>query len=435
MAFDILYANDQLGCYPDSYYHATVAPLAEQAALQESLSCDVCVIGGGYTGLSAALHLAQAGYQVVLLEAHRLGWGASGRNGGQVGSGQRVEQDQLEKLFGDARAMQLWDLGETSKALVRSLIEEHSINAEYKSGIIHADLKEREVAGSHESVELLQRKYGYQQIEALDQVAVREQLGTEAYAGGLIDHGAGHVHPLKYALGLAQACLDAGVRVFERTKVTEIVDGDPALVHTDQGQLQANFVVLGCNGYLGKLQKRVAARVMPINNFIIATEPLGEGRARELIRDDVAVGDSKFVINYYRMSADHRLLFGGGESYSYQFPDDIAGLVRKHMLAVYPQLERVNIDYAWGGTLGITVNRLPHLEKLSANVLSASGFSGHGVAMATLAGQLCAEVISTTAERFDVMAALPSWPFPGGAALRSPLLKLAMTWYAIRDKL
>jgi len=435
MSIDVLYANDRPGEYPDSYYHATVAPLADQPVLDESISCDVCVVGAGYMGLSTALHLAEAGYDVVLLEAHRFGWGASGRNGGQVGSGQRVEQDSLESQYGEEKARKLWQIGEDSKSLVQSLMARHNIDAEYKPGIIHADLKARQVSESHAYVELLRNKYNYQQIESLNREQICEHLGTDVYQGGALDTGSGHVHPLKFALGLAQAALLAGVRVFERTQVIELIEGEPAVVKTAHGQVRSQFVVLGCNGYLGKLQPKVASRVMPINNFIVATEPLGESLARSLIRDDVAVGDSKFVINYYRLSDDHRLLFGGGESYSYAFPSDIASLVQKHMLSVYPQLSNKKIDYAWGGTLGITVNRLPHIERVSANILSASGFSGHGVAMATLAGQLCSEAIATTAERFDLMASIPTWPFPGGSALRTPLLKLAMTWYAMRDKL
>lgn len=435
MSVDVLYANDRPGEYPDSYYHATASLLTLQPELEENIVCDVCVIGGGYMGLTAALHLAEAGFDVALLDAHRVGWGASGRNGGQVGSGQRVEQDDLEKQFGFEKALSLWQLGEDSKNLVRSLISKHHIDAEYKSGIIHAELDSKDVPASHEYVDLLRERYGYDKIETLNQQQIRDHLGSEAYFGGSLDTGSGHLHPLKFALGLAAAALNAGVRVFEKTQVIELLEGDPAQVLTSKGKVSAKFVVLGCNGYLGKLHKRVAARVMPINNYIVATEPLGKDLARSLIRDDVAVGDSKFVINYYRLSNDHRLLFGGGESYSYKFPTDISGLVQKHMLSVYPQLSDCKIEYAWGGTLGITVNRLPHVTRLSANILSASGFSGHGVAMATLAGQLCSEVIATTAQRFDLMASLPTWPFPGGAALRTPLLKLAMSWYALRDKL
>ncbi|MFA5538446.1 MAG: FAD-binding oxidoreductase, partial [Gemmobacter sp.] len=195
----------------------------------------------------------------------------------------------------------------------------------------------------------------------------------------------------------------------------------------------AGHVVLACNGYLGGLEPQVAARVMPINNFIIATEPLG-GRATEILSEPVAVADTRFVVNYWRLSEDGRLLFGGGESYGYRFPD-IVRTVRRPMLQVYPQLADARIDHAWGGTLAITMNRLPCFARPHPNVLSASGYSGHGVAMATMAGKVLAEAVAGRAGRFDLMAGLPAARFPGGGALRWPLLVLAMTWYSLRDRL
>ena len=201
------------------------------------------------------------------------------------------------------------------------------------------------------------------------------------------------------------------------------------------GRVKADFVILACNGYLDNLETRVATRAMPINNFIIATEPLAEEQASELIRQDAAVADSKFVINYYRLSADRRLLFGGGENYSYRFPQDIQNFVRPYMCEVYPQLAGTRIDYGWGGTLAITINRLPYFARLAGNVFTASGYSGQGVALATLAGQILAQAIAGTAERMDVMQRIPSHPFPGGRLLRWPLLVLAMTYYSLRDRL
>ena len=245
--------------------------------------------------------------------------------------------------------------------------------------------------------------------------------------------GSGHIHPLRYALGLARACLQAGVMIYEQTRVTDIHEGAPATVKTEQGQVVADYVVLGCNGYLGRMQKHVAARVMPINNFIAATEPLDDPDA--VLRDGYAVADSKFVINYFRLSEDNRMLFGGGESYGYKFPADIAATVRKPMAEIFPQLANARIDYAWGGTLGITLNRMPHFERLSGNILSLSGFSGQGVAMATMAGKIAAEAIAGQAEKFDLMANVPTHRFPGGATLRWPLLVLAMVWYGMLDRL
>jgi gamma-glutamylputrescine oxidase len=262
---------------------------------------------------------------------------------------------------------------------------------------------------------------------------MRSLVGSSAYYGGTLDMGGGHIHPLRFALGLARAARDAGVRIHERSKVTSVTpDGK---VTTDQAQITAKHVILGCNGYLGALNGHVAQRVMPINNFIAATEPLSDAKARNLIRDNHAVADSKFVINYFRLSEDNRMLFGGGESYGYKFPKDIAKTVRKPMLQIFPQLKDTKIDYAWGGTLGITMNRMPHFARVSDKVLSISGYSGHGIAMATLAGKLAAQAVAGQAEKFDVFSTVPTPRFPGGPRLRTPLLMLALLWYSMRDRL
>jgi gamma-glutamylputrescine oxidase len=430
---NLLHANDKAGEYPASYYSATRADLAPFAPLKGETKADICIVGAGYTGLSAALHLAQRGYIVVVLEAHRVGFGASGRNGGQVGSGQRQDQDWLEKAVGHDKAHQLWDLAEEAKGMVKSLIRDHAMPLAFYPGVAEACYSAAEVRDSHAYADKLRRDYGYHHNEALDQAAIGRLIGSKAYAGGVIDRDAGHVHPLNYAIGLAQAASRAGVRIHERSEVHKVVPGDKPVVRTVQGQVVADQVILAGNGYLGNLSNQVAARVMPINNFILATEPL-RARARDILAEPVAVADSKFVVNYWRLSEDNRLLFGGGESYGYRFPD-IIKTVMKPMLQVYPQLRGVRIDHAWGGTLAITMNRMPCFVRAGKNVLSASGYSGHGVAMATLAGRLLAEAAAGTAERFDLMANLPQPRFPGGVMMRWPLLVSAMTWYTIRDRL
>ena len=434
-SLNLLYANDKPGVHAESYYAASAEPIGEFAPLESDASCDVCVIGGGFTGLSAALHLADAGCEVIVLDAHRAGWGASGRNGGQVGTGQRVGQDSLESMVGKDHAKRLWQIGEDAKALVRSLIERHDIACDFKPGVLHPMHRERFVAGARDYAEKLRSEYDYQQIRFVDHGEMREMLGTSAYYGGTLDMGAGHLHPLDFGRGLAKAAADAGARICELTEVEGYSASSPCQIRTAKGTVRAEHVVLACNGYLGDLASEVAKRVMPINNYIIATEPLGEDSARELIRDDVAVADSKFVINYYRLSADRRLLFGGRESYSYRFPSDIKGFVSKAMLEIYPQLRDTRIDYGWGGTLAITMNRMPHLARLAPNVLSASGYSGQGVALATLAGQLMADAILSTSASFDAMAKVPTPRFPGGTLLRWPLLVLAMTYYSLRDRI
>jgi len=426
---DLLHANDRPGAYPASWYAETAAPLALFAPLAGDKRADVCVVGGGYTGLSAALHLAEAGFSVVLVEAQRVGFGASGRNGGQVGSGQRQDQDWLERRApGDARA--LWDIAEAAKSLVQDLIARHAIDAAWRPGVAHAERTVRGVAAAHRYAERLARDYGYGQITSLDRAGMADLTGSRAFAGGALDHGAGHLHPLRFALGLARAAVAAGVTVYERSEAIGVAPGH---VRTAQGSVACDHVVLGCNGYLGALAPGVAARVMPINNFILATEPLGT-RAPEVLPSDVAVADDRFVVNYWRLSDDRRLLFGGGESYGYRFPRDIAALVRGPMLAIYPQLRDVAMTHAWGGTLAITMNRMPHFSR-AGGVYTASGYSGHGVAMAVMAGQMIAEAVAGDATRFDTMARIKAPPFPGGTALRSPLLALAMTWYGLRDRL
>ena len=430
---NLLFANDRPGEYPRSWYAATAAPLDPFPAAAGEIRADVCIVGGGYTGLSAALHLAQRGYDVVLLEAHRVGFGASGRNGGQVGSGQRLDQETLEKAHGTETARRLWAFAEEAKALVRDLIADHAMPAIYKPGLVHACRTSAEVADEHAGADHLAERYGYTEIEKLDRDALHAILPSDDYVGGSLDRDAGHVHPLNFAIGLAQAAAKAGARLCEGSVVTRVTPGAAPLVETADARIRCDRVILAANGYLGGLDGQVAARVMPINNFILATEPLGD-RIDSVLRRDVAVADTRFVVNYWRLSEDGRLLFGGGESYGYRFPD-IVRTVKKPMLKVYPGLADIRIDYAWGGTLAITMSRMPCFLRPAPNVLSASGYSGHGVAMASFAGKVLAEAVAGQAERFDVMAGLMPPRFPGGAALRSPLLILAMTWYAMRDRL
>ena len=430
---NLLYSNDTQGAFPRSWYAATAHERAPAPQLRGDAAADICVVGGGFTGLSAALHLAERGYSVALIEAHRVGFGASGRNGGQLGSGQRVEQTDLEKMVGEAEALKLWELAENAKDLVKQLISKHNIDCDLKPGIAHATFSASETAHEHAYVEHLQSRYGYDQITALSEEALRALCPSPRYKGGSLDMGAAHLHPLNYALGLARACENAGVTFYESTHVHHIEDGAKVTVRCDTGRVLADHVILAANGYLGGLNRRVAGRVMPINNFIAATEPLGEDAVRVLTKD-IAVADSKFVVNYFRLSSDNRLLFGGGESYGYKFPD-IDKTVRKPMIDIYPHLKDIRFDYTWGGTLAITMKRLPYLARLAPNILSASGYSGHGVGTATQAGKLMADAIAGEATGFDTMARIPNTPFPGGAALRTPLLTLAMTWYALRDRL
>ena len=431
---DLLSANDKQGEYPPSYYAEHATQLEKFQCLKSEIRADVCVVGGGFTGLSTALHLAQSGYKVAILEAQRIGFGASGRNGGQVSGGQRMDQEGLEAILGDEHAKELWDISQQSVDLVRNLSSDME-DCGVVDGIIHTAHRKRYVKEEHAYTDHLRKKYGYDKIQNLSLEETHHLVNSPAYFGGTLDMGAGHIDPLRYALGLARKCINLGVEIYEQSKVINVKSGDTAKIKTQNGSISAKFVVLACNGYLGRLNTRVAARVMPINNFIIATEPMSEDAQEALIKNNHAVADSKFVVNYFRFSPDRRLLFGGSESYGYKFPRDIAAAVRKPMLEIYPQLKNTRIDYAWGGTLGITMNRMPHFERIDGNILSASGYSGHGVAMATMGGKMASDAIRGQAEQFDFMASVPTPRFPGGAMLRSPLLVLAMLWFSMRDRL
>jgi len=418
-----------------SYYAATANNSKNRPTLRGEHRADVCVIGGGYTGLSAALHLADKGYSVILLEAEKIAWGASGRNGGHVGTGQRKDQGELEKLVGKERAKLLWNYSLEAVNTVEELIRKHSIDCDLKRGNLHVASKSSHSDGLRGEVDHMQDHYGYDQLRFIEKSELDAMVGSKQYHSGLLDNGSLHLHPLNYAQGLADAAENAGVTLYENSRVESYDQGKPTTIKTTEGTVTADFLVLGCNGYLGNLENKMAGKIMPINNFVLATEPLGAKLAQELIRDDVSMSDSLFVINYWKLSADNRLIFGGGENYTSNFPSDLKQFVRKYMLRVYPQLANTQIDYAWGGTLAITLNRMPHFGRLQANQFYAQGYSGHGVPTATMAGKLLAEVVSGTAERFDVMANVPTIGFPGGTLLRWPGLVAGMLYYGLLDKL
>jgi gamma-glutamylputrescine oxidase len=421
--------------YPDSYYAATAVGVRDYPVLDDDRQADVCVIGGGFTGLSAALNLAERGLNVVLLEAERIGFGASGRCGGLVGSGQRKEVMETEAMFGLERSRLLWDFAEAAKKEIRDRVEKHDIACDLQRGQLLGVHKKRYLGFAREMADVLAERYDYPFCAALDAEETRARVGSNRFLEGLYDSEALALHPLNYSLGLARAAAEAGVRLYERSRVVNYSQTDPAVVKTANGSVNASFVVLACNGYLGKLEPRVAGKIMPINNFMIATEPMEESRARQVINGRFGVHDTRFVVNYFRMSDDHRLLFGGGENYRAGFPRDIKNFVRPHMLKLFPQLKDVGIDFGWGGTLSVTVNRLPHVGRLQPNVFFAQGYSGHGISISSFAGKVIAEAVTGTADRFDVLAELPTHSFPGGTLLRYPGMVLAMLYYSIRDRL
>ncbi len=372
---------------------------------------------------------------MTLLEANRLGWGASGRNGGHVGTGQRADQATLERLVGKQRAHSLWDFGLEAVELVCELIHQYDIHCELKTGNLHVAHKEGLARELRDEVEYLHAAYDYSGLRYVDRQELAQLTTARGMFGGVVDDGCRHLHPLNYCLGLARAAESLGVNLHEGSRVVRYEEGEKIRVLTGEGEVSCDYLVLACNGYIVRLEPRLAGQIMPINNYVIATEPLPESLARQLIRDDSSMSDTRFVINYWKLSQDNRLLFGGGESYTSRFPADIAGFVRPYMLRIYPELADTRIEHAWGGTLAITMNRMPALGNVSPRVFYSHGYSGHGVPIATLTGKLLAEAVAGTAERFDVMAGVPTPRFPGGTLLRWPGLVAGMLYYSLRDRL
>ena len=425
-----------MNSYPDSWYVASSPMLAEQPSAGSDLAYDVCVVGGGYAGLSCALHLAKSGKSVAVLEAERVGWGASGRNGGHVGTGQRAGQHSLEKWYGKATAKELWRLGLEAVDLVSNLVEENGIDCELGRTNIHFAAKKSHADELRDEVDHLRAAYNYDQISGVESPSLEELTSGVGFHYGVVDHGARHLHPLKYCLGLAKAVMTAGASLFEKSRVKDIdIKRDHAVVSTDNAIIKAQKVVLACNGYLGKLFPPIASNIMPINNFIVATEPLDEATANRINPLNASLSDSLFVINYWKLSEDRRLIFGGGETYSDKFPESITDFVRPKLLAIYPELSNVRLAYGWGGTLAITRNRMPDLGVHKGVVYYAQGFSGHGIPTATMAGKLIATAIDAGCDDFDLMSGLKTLKFPGGPLLRRPSLVAGMLFYSLRDRL
>jgi gamma-glutamylputrescine oxidase len=419
-----------------SYYAASAnaAPLREP--LRGDLTADVCVVGGGIAGCSTALNLAERGYDVALLEGRRIGWGASGRSGGQAIFGYAAGQDKLVAQVGRETARRMFDVSVEALDLLKERVARHAIDCDLNFGQVHAAIKPRHEAELRAWREELERDYGYDSLAWLDQRGIRELLATRRYIGGLRDSRSGHLHPLNYTLGLARAAETAGARIFDGSQAIRIDHGGTVTVTTAGGSVRAKHVALCCNAYVDeKISARLRARIMPVGTYIIATEPLGEARMKALMRDNVAVTDINWVLDYFRRSADHRLLFGGRVSYSGLDPLNTERATRARMLKVFPQLADAKIEYSWGGYVDITMSRAPDFGRLAPNVWYLQGFSGHGIALTGMAGQLVAEAIAGQAERFDLFTKLTHRDFPGGPALRTPALVLAMLWFRLKDLL
>lgn len=417
-----------------SWYEASVSNRPVYPTLDGSRQTDAVIIGGGYTGLSAAYHLARNGFSVILIDAARFGDGASGRNGGQFGTGQRTWTEDLEKEYGFSRAKALFELAEDSKALIKTICAEHQIDIEYVAGQMSVAHKKRYLQPYQRHVELMQTRYHYPHIRMMSAEETAEKLGSTRYYGGTYDSGTGHIHPLKLLIGMAKAASDKGALLFENTKATKLESQNGRVtVTTDKGTITANHCLLAVNAHGGVLEPVSAAHVMSIRSFIGATIPLDKKYG--VLRGGEAVDDSRFVVRYFRLSQDGRLLFGGREAYTADNPRDIAKHIRRQIAEVYPQLKDIEITHSWGGSVGITMPRQPFVREVMPHVISAGGYSGHGIMLANLMGQLYAEKLTGKGKRLQLLQDLHIPAFPGGRRFRSPLLFMALSWFALMDRI
>ena len=422
--------------HANSYYAATRSRSLNCAKLEGSVNADVCIIGGGFSGLNTAIELAERGLSVIVLEARKIGWGASGRNGGQLirGVGHGVEQ--FESVIGTSGVRDLKLMGLEAVEIVRQRVEKYQIDCDLTWGYCDLANKPAHVEGFQEDYEEL-KSLGYRhEMRMLRKDEMASVVGSSLYAGGMIDMGSGHLHPLNLAIGEGLAAQSLGVRLFEGSAVTRIDYGSEVRVHTASGEVRAKTLVLACNAYMNDLNPELGGKILPAGSYVIATEQLGESAARQLIPQNMALCDQRVTVDYFRLSADNRLLFGGACHYSGRDPADIAAYMRPKMLKVFPHLADVKIEYQWGGMIGIGANRLPQIGRLKdhANVFYAQAYAGHGVNATHLAGKLLGEAISTQhSSGFDIFAKVPHMTFPGGKHLRSPLLALGMLWYRARE--
>lgn len=419
-----------------SWYEASVGDRLAYPVLEGDHSADLCIIGGGFTGLSAAAEAARLGASVVLVEAARFGDGASGRNGGQLNTGQRSSPDEHEEALGHERAKALFDLAEEAKAHLLSFADENGIDIDYVQGHISAVHKARWVDEYKTYVDDMAEHFGYEKLRFLDRTETAELIGSERYHGGVYDSGTGHLHPLKLVVGTAKVAADRGAQLFENSKVTGIEPIAGAVrVTTDRGSVRAGRVLLAVNAYGDdKLEPVMASHVMPIRSFIGATVSL-DGFADDVLPGRESVDDSRFVVRYFRRLKDGRLLFGGREAYGGETPDNIEAGVRRQMVEIYPALKTVEITHAWGGSVGITLPREPFVREVMPGVTAIGGYSGHGVMLANFTGKLWAEAVAGNRDRLNFFKDLKVPPFPGGRRFRKPMLTLALSWYAMLDRL
>lgn len=423
------------GEHTGSYYAASANPAPLRPALQGLHETEICVLGAGYSGLSTALHLAEKGHKVTVVEGARIGWGASGRNGGQIVNGLNASLQTIQRRYGTDTARFVAGLVMEGGDIIRQRVASYGIQCDLKPGNVFAALTGAHLRELEERCTLW-RSYGIDSQQMLDAGQMRAHVASDRYVGGMIDHRGGHIHPLNLALGEAAALESLGGRIFEMSPVISVDHTAPRpSLKTAQGEIRAQVLVLCGNAYLGHVVPELENRVMPVSTQIMATEPLGEAQAAALMPSDVCIEDVRYILDYYRMSADKRLLFGGGTVYGGADPRDIKAKLWGNMVKVFPQLDKVRIDYAWSGNFALSFSRVPQMGRIGANTYFAHGYSGHGVTGSHTFGRILAEAIHGDSARFDTFAAVPWLAFPGGRSFRVPYSVIGSWWYGLRDRL
>lgn len=429
--------HQELSVIEHSYYEASLARPPLAVPLDCPKQADVCVVGGGYAGLSAAIELAERGFNVVLLEAQRIGWGASGRNGGQVIVGFGHEGDATVRGQFGATSRMLWDLSVAGLALLKERISRYHIDCDYVDGYLNVAVSARKFKKLEQWANQIRDEYDYP-FETVPPAELPRFIASKRFHAAIYDKNSGHLHPLKYCLGLAEAARQRGVTIHENSPVYMIERGQKPMVRTALGAVKCDFVVLAGNVYLGEygdcIAPEIRSRIMPVGTYMVATEPMEPARANTLIPCQAAVSDNNFILDYFRLSHDHRLLFGAGDSYSASTPLNLVNKMQARMLQVFPQLDDLTIDYAWGGFVDITMNMAPDVGRVDDNIYYLQGFSGHGVAFTGMTGKLVAEAIAGQAERFDLFAGIQHYAFPGGELMRKPILMLGALFYQLKDR-
>ena len=418
-----------------NYYQQSVNDLKLKYHDLDNSKIDICIIGGGLTGVSSALYLSKKGYNVTLLEARKIGWGASGRNGGQLGGGLRKEQKILEKKLGFNHALELWKLGQEAVQEVKNNIKNYSIDCDLVNGVLTAGYFKDDDKYFQDEINHMAKKYNYNKYDYINKSNIGKEINTNIYYSGILNKGSYHLHPLKYLYGLTKEIIKKGVKIYENTPVKKIdIIDNKVFINTERNRFEVEYVVIACNGYLDNLLGNIRNKFMPINNYIIATEPLGKEKAKKIIKNNYAVCDTRFIIDYYRFSKDFRMIFGGGETFTNKYLKNPKSYVLKRMYRVFPELESCKVDFCWGGTLAITVNRFPDFGRFNNNkIIYSQGYSGHGLALTTLAGKLISEYISGNQDRFEFFEKIPHIKIPGGDFLRRPIYSAGVAYYKFLD--